>query len=107
MTWDDLWAVARYDLGISEQEFWALTPRQFNLLVERHEEAQTAQFKRDALFFGSVICAQLNLWRGKHDPALKPVDIFPGILGEPKEPQTLEQQVAIFEMWKAAWPGAT
>jgi len=32
------WAQARYDLKLSEQEFWLLTPRQFHLLWDRHKE---------------------------------------------------------------------
>lgn len=30
-------AIARIDIGLSEQEFWEMTPRQFQLLVKRHE----------------------------------------------------------------------
>jgi hypothetical protein len=35
VTWDVLWAYGRYDLGLSESEFWRLTPREFGLLADR------------------------------------------------------------------------
>lgn len=35
MTWETLWAYGRYDLGLSEAEFWSLTPREFSLLADR------------------------------------------------------------------------
>jgi hypothetical protein len=31
-------AIARVDLGITEREFWEMTPRQFAALSERHIE---------------------------------------------------------------------
>jgi hypothetical protein len=34
-----LWAIARYDLRLTGAEFYALTPRQFTLLCERHRES--------------------------------------------------------------------
>lgn len=33
-----LWALARIDLGLSSDEFWALTPREFSFLAARHAE---------------------------------------------------------------------
>ena len=30
-----MWAFGRYDLRLSEEEFWALTPREFVLLADR------------------------------------------------------------------------
>ena len=32
-----LWSIGRYDLRLSESEFWALTPRQFDALLKRVE----------------------------------------------------------------------
>lgn len=37
--WEHLWAVARYDLRISEAEFWKLTPRALEALLARNKEA--------------------------------------------------------------------
>lgn len=34
--WDNLWSHARIDLGLSEGEFWRMTPRQLDLLSKRH-----------------------------------------------------------------------
>lgn len=35
---DDIYAFGRYELGLSENEFWDMCPLQFNLLVKRHNE---------------------------------------------------------------------
>jgi hypothetical protein len=32
-----LWAIGRYDLRLSEAEFWALTPCEFQLLLDRNK----------------------------------------------------------------------
>ncbi len=37
LNWYELWAVGRYDLHLSEDEFWSLSPRQFHALTERHD----------------------------------------------------------------------
>ena len=34
-----MWAQARYDLGLTTEEFWRLTPRMFHMLYARHREA--------------------------------------------------------------------
>lgn len=35
MTWETLWAVGRYDLQLTTEEFWGLVPRQFLALLKR------------------------------------------------------------------------
>jgi hypothetical protein len=42
-----LWSVARYDLGLSSEEFFSLTPRQLDALIRRHERASK---EREFLF---------------------------------------------------------
>ena len=34
-----MWAQARYDLGLTTEEFWRLTPRMYHMLFARHREA--------------------------------------------------------------------
>ncbi|SEB40655.1 hypothetical protein [Terriglobus roseus] len=56
-----MWAQGRYDLGLSEDEFWRLTPKQFHLLYDRHREAMlhremTAAFTTAAVI-NSSMCA--------------------------------------------------
>jgi hypothetical protein len=35
---DDIWAFGRYELRLSEDEFWNMCPLQFNLLVKKHND---------------------------------------------------------------------
>ena len=43
MTWEMLWAVGRYDLRLTDEEFWHMVPRQFDALLRRHREHQMRQ----------------------------------------------------------------
>jgi hypothetical protein len=47
-----LWASGRYDLGLTEDEFWNLTLKEFNALLVRFKDAQDWQNYRAAM-----ICA--------------------------------------------------
>lgn len=43
--WHQLWAIGRYDLGLSDEEFWRLTPAQFAALCDRMEaEREHAEY---------------------------------------------------------------
>jgi hypothetical protein len=33
-----LWSIGRYDLHLSEEDFWRLVPRQYFALLDRHRE---------------------------------------------------------------------
>jgi hypothetical protein len=51
--WLRFWALARYDLRLSDDEFWDMTPRQLDALLNRH---QLATASREFLF------AQVTSW---------------------------------------------
>jgi hypothetical protein len=42
------WAFARVHLGLSEREFWRLTPYEFQLLVEQHQERENRRTREAA-----------------------------------------------------------
>jgi hypothetical protein len=43
--WTRLWSIARYDLQLTSQEFYSLTPRQLDALIKRRErETQEREF---------------------------------------------------------------
>lgn len=44
-----MWASAVYDLGLTTQQFWKLTPRKFQALCERWENGEKRQRDRAAL----------------------------------------------------------
>ena len=47
------WSIARYDLGLSSDEFFSITPRQFDALLKRH------RYKVESTEF---MFAQLTSW---------------------------------------------
>jgi hypothetical protein len=70
LDWWLVWSFARHDLGLSDAEFWDLTPRQFGAIAERHSAAYERDLARSAL-----ICATLaNIHR---DPDKKPEPFLP------------------------------
>lgn len=52
LDWADTWALGRFDLGLSEDEFWHLSPGLFDALWRRLEEAGER-----ALFGHAMVCA--------------------------------------------------
>ncbi len=55
-----LWAVGRYDLRLTNEEFWHMVPRQFAALVRRRRDHQLR------LEFGpAVICQTIHALAGK------------------------------------------
>jgi hypothetical protein len=68
-----LWATARYDLRLSDEEFWALTPRQFDALVRRHRRHVESQ----ELLFGQLTSWVANTgFRTTAEPTT-PTDFMP------------------------------
>jgi hypothetical protein len=90
--WSELWAIGIYDLGLDDDQFWRLTIRQFNKLVERHKEN-----KRAELFNSALICSVIaNVNRGKGKP-FQPSDFMPKE-NKKKAKMTTEQMVEMLRM---------
>ena len=70
--WLEVWAIARYDLGLTEDEFWNLSIDEFNALLKRHNLKQEREDSRAAM-----ICTVIaNIFRGKGKP-YKITDFMP------------------------------
>src|SRR6266850_2150573 len=44
-----MWAVATHDLGLTTAQFWQLTPRKYQALLDRHAEAENHKTDRTKL----------------------------------------------------------
>ena len=92
--------MGRYDLNLEEEEFWALTIKEFNALVERYNNNQEWLNHRTAL-----ICSVLaNIWRDpkrKQQP-FRPADFMPEV--ESRQ-QTPKQILATVKVLNAAFGG--
>ena len=91
-----MWAVGRYDLGLTEEEFWGLTPRQYRALLDRHEEAQEWQDYRAGVIAATVV----NMLKAKGGKTYKPTDFMPT---KGKKQQTWEEQLAIAKAYTDSW----
>jgi hypothetical protein len=94
-----MWAVALYDLGRSEAEFWRWTPRQFFRLVRRHEEAQRRQDFRA----GIIVATMANLHAPRKGNPWQPWEFMPGLPQPVTREQTPEEQAAALLLLAAAF----
>ena len=69
--WEHAWSTARFHLGLSDEEFWRLTPRKLRLLRDRYEEQQA----RDEHSAGVIAAAIYNVM-GRAETTLEPADFF-------------------------------
>ena len=105
--WYRLWATARFDLHLSDEEFWALHPLQFHHLSLRLD----AQIERE--FYGHCITAAMirncNIDPEKTKP-IAPMALMPTASGEKARQQFMagEQSGNLLEKikgWKVAVEG--
>ena len=67
-----LWSSARYDLLLTDAEFWSLTPRQFHALLHRHK----SRLERDNYFVGLVASVTANYSMCRPDPPFSASDFM-------------------------------
>jgi hypothetical protein len=60
-------------LGLTDDEFFRLTPRQFHILLNRHKEV----IEHQELLAGIVACVTANFSMGRPDPPREPQDYMP------------------------------
>lgn len=77
--WPRLWALGRRKMGLSEQEFWSLTPLMLDVLLETIQQDSDAQF-----FAAGMVCAATqNCYIDTEKAELRnPLMFMPGTLGD-------------------------
>ena len=70
--WSSLWSHAIYDLGIPEERFWRLSPRQLGLLTSRFERRQ----QREELLIGLLGSVTANYGFRAPDEPLSATDLI-------------------------------
>lgn len=104
ITWLRLWSVGRVDLGLSEDEFWGLTPLEFDTLLKRNN----LKLEREDFRAGIIASTIANANR---DPKKKPdpwtaADFMPTRNGKPRQKrQTWQEQLEIVKALNAAFGG--
>jgi hypothetical protein len=93
-----LWAFGRYDLQLSDNEFWGLTLREFNALCARHKDNQDWLNYRAAL----ICTVMANIWRASNTRAFEIKDFMPNIC---REIQTPEQMLANVKILNTTFGG--
>jgi len=95
------WAIARYDLGLSDADFRLMTLRQFIGLYDRHLERRNHEDMR----FGILCATAANFSMGKDPdkPPLRPQDFFPWLPEPEEEPEAMDgdQMMAFIQSFRA------
>jgi hypothetical protein len=82
---------------LSEDEFWSMTPREYEALISRKQVEQRGEDYRTA----AIICATYNVWRDSKYPPLTPEDI----LGKQEKMQTVEDMLVMVKQLHVAMGG--
>jgi hypothetical protein len=71
--WLAYWSCARFNLRLTDEEFYSLTPRQFDALLKRHRE----KIEHTELLAGVIASAIANFSLGGLKEPAKPADFMP------------------------------
>lgn len=88
LSWLEVWAIARYDLALSEAEFWALSPVKFHALCRRLRTDEQRQDYRSGVLAALIVNVNTVKGQGK-----APADFFPSLAPpSPKAPKDLTKE---------------
>jgi len=89
-----LWSIARYDLGLSDSEFWELTPAQFDALNARlFQKIQREDFRA-----GQICSTLCNLKRQKKSASVwQAHQFFPSLPPPEVKEMTPEEMLGMFK----------
>lgn len=73
--WWRVWSFARLDLGLSDTDFWGLTPRQFCALTDRHRDAFDRLLTGHAMT--CAVYANVHRDEEKRPQPFQPADFMP------------------------------
>ncbi len=78
--WDRCWSNARIHLGLTDEQFFSLTPRQFSLLMDRHKEREELK----EFLSAQVVAAIVNHSFSPPEKEQAPADFMPSLIFERK-----------------------
>jgi hypothetical protein len=74
-----MWAIAVYDLGLTADEFYDLTPRQFSLLVDAHRK----HLAHREMLHAYTTSAVINFAFSAPEKPVQPADFMPNYTVKP------------------------
>ena len=86
-----IWSFARFDLHLSEDEFWSLTPVQFNALSGRYAQQQDWLNYRAGLI--AAVIANVNRDPKKRRDPFTPQDFIQRTETEKPVPENLQDKI--------------
>lgn len=96
-----MWSIAVYDLRLTTEQFFKLSLRQFNALVERHHQFQM----QDDMRAGQLCSLVAGMFGKKKDgSSFNPGDFFPSLRELPQFQQKEMSGEDMLMFLKAAFP---
>jgi hypothetical protein len=92
--WERCWSYARVNIGLSDEEFFSLTPRKYKLLRLRHEELESKKELLNGLLCSVVANFSAN---GVEEP-LSAFDFMPSRMIRKTEPVSHEAEDLLLAM---------
>lgn len=93
-------SVARYDLGLNEDEFWELTPAQFDAINERHLVHRQMEDYRA----GVIASILVNIHKEQGAKPAEPSDFFGSLPRSKAREMTPQQMLAYLKQRTAMLP---
>lgn len=90
-------------MGLSDEDFWRLTPREFNALARAREAEQRNWDARFGLL--AAILANAHRDPKKRAAPFEPKDFFPSLAKMKKRRQTVQEQKQIVSILAAVFGG--
>ena len=90
----DLWAIGRYDLGLTDDEFGVLTPGLLEALLDRKQ----AESKQDYFRTGLISAAVINTSMAAPKRPVSALDFVPGEKPKEKDLSTMTGEEAEAEI---------
>lgn len=91
LEWRETWALGRFDLGLSEDEFWHLSPGLFDALWSRFELAHERALEGHAMTCAAVTNVHIDPEKGT---PVHPDFFMPGKRGEAEQKRLAAEQRA-------------
>ena len=93
-----MWAHARFDLGLSPEDFWELTLAELRALTDRWRDAERRQDRRAALL--ACMIAEPNRDRAKRPEPFQVDDFMPK--EQVEEPEAIDPKFGVPKRWIAS-----
>lgn len=101
MTWDKLYAIGLYDLGLSRETIGKMVIKEFNAVIDRYNE----RIKREEKRLATIMAEMNNVVRWGHFAVKNPKTLKPEDFFQKKKGKSWQEMLQIAEKLTYAFGG--